>query len=210
MTRAPTPRRWSALERSLESVPPFAHGRPELEQVATPADAAAQLLRAACDADDLVDRAVVDLGAGTGRLAIGAALLGARSVTAVEVDPAAIALGRRSAEALGGPVRWVASDVAAWQGRADTVLMNPPFGAQRRGADRPFWAAAFATAQRAIYAFALADSRTFIARRAVERAAYVDATRPVPWALPRVFPHHRRERVALAVDLWAIRITEPP
>jgi putative methylase len=210
MTRASPPRRWSELVRTLESVPAFATGRPELEQVATPAAAAATLLRAANDRGDLVGRSVVDLGAGTGRLAIGAAVLGARSVTAVEVDPDAAAVGRAAAAALDVEVTWEVRDVTGWSAPADTIVMNPPFGAQRRGADRPFWDAAFASARRSVYAFAAAPSRTFIARRAVERGAYVDATQAVPWELPRTFPHHRRDRVEIAVDLWVIRTVGDP
>jgi putative methylase len=91
---------------------------------------------------------------------------------------------------------------------AETVVMNPPFGAQNRGADRPFWHVAFAR-PRAIYAFALADSRTFIEAIAVERAARVEAHRPVPWTLGPTFRHHRKRSVALPVDLWVIR-TEGP
>jgi putative methylase len=198
-------RRPADLVRALDFVPPFTKARPELEQVATPVEAAADLLRTAQSLDDLSGRTVLDLGAGTGRLAIGAALLGAASVTAVELDSAAIELGRTAAASLGVDVRWEEGEVGRSRSAADTVVMNPPFGAQRKRADRPFWDAAFAAAGRAIYAFSLSDSRTFIAGLAVERSAYVEATRPVRWELPRVFPHHRRDRVSLAVDLWVIR-----
>jgi putative methylase len=198
-------RRRSELVRAIEAVPPFAAGRPELEQVATPAEAAAELLATALERGDLADRTVIDLGAGTGRLAIGAALWGARSVRAIELDRRAAAVGRSASAAAGVEVEWVVADVAVAVGTADTVVMNPPFGAQRRGADRPFWAAAQRLAASAVYAFALADSRTFIAERAVERPAYVDATRPVAWELGRLFPHHRKDRVPIAVDLWVIR-----
>ncbi len=201
----PPPHRRSELVRAIEAVPPFVRGRPELEQVATPAEAAAELLDAALQRGDLEGRRVVDLGAGTGRLAIGAALLGARSVRAIEVDPRAVAAGRLAARAAGVDVAWEERNVADAAGTADTVVMNPPFGAQRARADRPFWAAAQRIAGSAIYAFALADSRTFIAERAVVRPAYVDATRPVAWELGRLFPHHRKDRVRLAVDLWMIR-----
>jgi putative methylase len=202
----PTPRpRWSEVVRSIQSVPPFVAGRRSLEQVATPAEAAAAMLRAAWERDDLAGRSVVDLGAGTGRLAIGAALLGAGPVVAVEVDPAAAELGRAASDRAGVEVRWEVREVFGWRTAVDTVLMNPPFGAQRRGADRPFWESAFAVARRAVYAFGLAASRSFIAGRAVARGAHVETTQPVPWELPRVFPHHRRDRVPLAVDLWVIR-----
>ncbi len=205
MTPSPAPRRHSELVRALSSVPEFDEGRPELEQITVPAEVAAALLEIATANGDLADRRVVDLGAGTGRLAIGAALLGAGPVIAVEVDPAAAEVGRTAATEHGVRIEWEVRNVEGYAAPADTVVMNPPFGAQRRHADRPFWAAAFACAPRAVYAFALEESRTFIAQRAVERAAHVETTRRVRWELPRVFPHHRRDRVALAVDLWVIR-----
>jgi putative methylase len=197
------------LVRRLERVPPPERPRADLEQVVTPSDAAAELLFGALANGDLEGRSVVDLGCGTGRLAIGAALLGARPVVGVEVDDAAVAVGRDAAHGTGVEVEFRHLRVAEWTGPAETVVMNPPFGAQRRHADRPFWDAAFRVAGRAVYAFALADSRTFIARRAVAAGAHVLETRRVAWELPRTFPHHTRRRVSLAVDLWAIR-TETP
>ncbi len=211
MTAPAPPRRRSELVRRLERIPPFPRPRPELEQVATPAAAAAELLYEALGRGDIEDRSVLDLGSGTGRLAIGAAWLGARSVRAIEVDPAAVSIARATTRTLGLPVEFEEGAVADVAGTAvDTVVMNPPFGAQRRGADRPFWDAAFRRARGAIYAFALSDSRTFIAHRAVERGAHVESNRPIAWELPRIFPHHRRTTVRLAVDLWAIRIGPPP
>lgn len=203
--RGGVPPRHAALVRRLESIPPFASARPELEQVVTPADAAVELLEQALAADDLADRSVADLGAGTGRLAIGAALLGASEVEAVEIDPGAVRVGEDAARSSEVAITWRTSDVRNWSGEVDTVVMNPPFGAQHRGADRPFFDRGLEAARRAVYAFALEASRTFIARRAVERGAYVDSTRRVPWELPRVFPHHRHPRRPLAVDLWVIR-----
>ena len=197
--------RRSDLVRRLERVRPPAAPRPELEQVVTPPEAAAELLFTALGAGDLEGRSVLDLGSGTGRLAIGAALLGASPVVGVETDGASVEPARRAAAAQGVEVEFVAGDVSAWTRPADVVVMNPPFGAQRAHADRPFWDAAFRLARRSVYAFALAESRTFIARRAVAAEAHVFATRPVGWELPRTFPHHTRRRVALAVDLWAVR-----
>ena len=208
--RLARPMRRSDLVRCLERIAPPTNPRSELEQVVSPAEAAAELLFSALAADDLAGRSILDLGSGTGRLAIGAALLGAGPVAGVEVDPASVATARVAAASLGVGVEFVAEDVSRWTRSADVVLMNPPFGAQRAHADRPFWDAAFRLAGRAVYAFALADSRTFIARRAVAADAHVLATRPVAWELPRTFPHHTRRKVALAVDLWAIRTERTP
>ncbi len=171
----------------------------------TPPEAAAELLFEALARGDLKDRSVLDLGSGTGRLALGAALLGARKVVGVEQDSDAVRVAHENSVRLGVECRWVEGPVDAWSETAETVVMNPPFGAQRKHADAPFWDRAFTLAERAIYAFSLAESRTFIARQAVARAARIEATRPIRWELPATFPHHRKPRVSLSVDLWVLR-----
>ena len=196
------------LVRILDQVPGFASPDPALEQVVTPSRWAAELLFDALGRGDLAGTPVVDLGSGTGRLAIGAALLGASPVTGVEVSEAAVRVARAAARALGAEVDFHVGDVGEHPAPEGTVVMNPPFGAQRRGADRPFWEAAFSRPGRAVYAFALSDSRTFIEGRAVARRARIEATRPVRWELPATFAHHRRTAVELSVDLWVLRTAE--
>jgi len=196
------------LIRQLDRIPGFPSPDPALEQVVTPSRAAAELLFEAVGRGDLVGRRVVDLGSGTGRLAIGAALLGAEPVVGIEVSESAVQIARTAAEALGVRVEFRVSEVGAAPALDGTVVMNPPFGAQNRGADRPFWEAAFARPGRAVYAFALVDSRTFIEGRAVARQARIEATRPVRWELAATFAHHRRTAVPLPVDLWVLRTRE--
>jgi putative methylase len=202
--------RRSELVRAIERVPRPDDPRAALEQATTPAEAAADLLFAAVRWDGVEGRSVLDLGSGTGRLAIGAALLGAASVVGVEVDPRLVEVARAAAESAEVRVEFVASEVSAWHRPAELVVMNPPFGAQRRHADRPFWDRALELAERSVHAFALADSRTFIARRVVARGAQVLETQPVVWELARTFPHHTRRRVPLSVDRWAIRTHRAP
>jgi putative methylase len=196
--------RRSELVHRIEAVPPFASPRSDLEQLVTPAEAATEMLARALGDAGSGGTAVLDLGCGTGRLAIGAALLGANPVMGVDIDPHALEVARRAAEAAGVSVEFVASDVAAWNRPTDVVVMNPPFGAQRKHADRPFWDAALRVAGRSVFGFALADSRTFIARWAVARGARIIETHPVAWTLGRTLPHHTRSRVPISVDLWAI------
>jgi putative methylase len=200
--------RRAELIARLERIPPFARPQAELEQVVTPSEAAATLLLEAEQIDGVGGRSVLDLGCGTGRLAIGAALLGAAPVVGVDVDPGAVQLARRAAAREGLDATFETSDVRKVTRPADLVVMNPPFGAQRRHADRPFWERALTLAGRSVYAFALGDSRTFIARQTVAAGAHVLDVTPVPWVLPRTFAHHRRKGVALSVDLWAIRTSE--
>ncbi|MCI4349158.1 MAG: METTL5 family protein [Thermoplasmata archaeon] len=197
--------RRSELIRALQRVPDFPHPDPALEQVLTPSEAAAEMLLEAHRRGDLENRAVTDLGSGTGRLSVGAALLGGRPVRGIEISPEAVALARRCAQELGCTVEFTVGELPGGEKALGTIVMNPPFGAQKRGADRPFWEAAFSVSGRAVYAFALAESRTFIEREVVERGARIEAIRPVPWELPRTFAHHRRRSVSLEVDLWVLR-----
>jgi putative methylase len=128
----------------------------------------------------------------------------------VEVDARLVPLAQSAADAAGVPVVFHVSDVAEWSEPTDFVVMNAPFGAQRRHADRPFWDRAFSLAGTAIGAFASSASRTFIARIALDRGAHVIEVEPVPWNLPRTFPHHRAAKVRLAVDRWVLATEAKP
>ena len=212
----------SELTRRLASLQGFVHPERGWEQVPAPAEEASGLLWEALSRGDLRDQRVLDLGCGTGPLAIGAALLGAKAVTAVDRDPEALSVARGNATAQGVEVTWVEAvlsedgasgeaapggDVSRWP--SDTVLMNPPFGAQRRGADRPFLQeamAALAGAPRgAIYMWANAASQGFIERWSLARHLSLEERRRTVWPLPRSFPHHREARGGVEVDRWILR-----
>ena len=198
------------LVRRIQAVPPPPHPAAPLEQVATPAEAAADLLSDLDRRFGLEGRSVLDLGCGTGRLAVGAALLGAAPVVGVEVDATLVPIARAAARAAKATVEFRVSDVARWDHPADVVVMNPPFGAQTRHADRPFWERAFSLARCSVGAFASSASRTFIARLALDRGAHVVEVEPVRWDLPRLFPHHRAANVRLDVDRWVIEAGTKP
>ncbi|MDD1665971.1 MAG: METTL5 family protein, partial [Methanomicrobiales archaeon] len=143
--------RLRTLEIALEGLEGFDRPDPRTEQYSTPAVLAARLLHHAHLLGDIEGRSVCDLGSGTGVLALGASLLGAERVVGVELDPRAIAVARRNAARLEAEVTFVQGDVRdtgliAGLGRFDTVVMNPPFGAQDPHADRPFVDAALALA----------------------------------------------------------------
>ncbi len=118
----------------LEGTPDFPDPRPELEQYQTPAAIAADLIWEASQ-EGHMDGTVLDLGCGTGILSKAAAAMGG-DVTGVDADAEAIAL----AKALVPEARFLVADVADWHPDPfDAVIMNPPFGAQKRHADRVFF-----------------------------------------------------------------------
>jgi len=129
------------LERLLSQIKPHPAPSTDLEQYTISTDAAARMLHLAAYVNgDIVGRAVLDLGCGTGRLSLGAAFLGAREVVGVDIDRSAVkvALDNSVRVGLKDKVQWVAADIEAVHGCFDTVLQNPPFGVQKRGADRKF------------------------------------------------------------------------
>ena len=196
------------LEIALQGLEGFVAPRPALEQYPTPAPLAARLLFFAAGHGEIGGRTVLDLGSGTGVLACGAALLGAASVTGVETDHAAIAVAEANAERLGVAVEWVEGDVADLpgpvQGRVyDTVVMNPPFGAQVAHADRPFVDAALANG-RSVYGLFNAGTLSFLERYIAGRGEILE-TVAARLALPRSMAHHRRAMVEIPVECVRIR-----
>ncbi len=122
------------LERTLQSLDPIAHPTPAAEQYPTPAGIAAELVYFAAGRGDIVGRSVADLGCGNGILAIAAKLLGANRVLGIDSDPKALAVARRNSTRAGVDVEWLRRTVDGFHEPFDTVVMNPPFGAQT---DRP-------------------------------------------------------------------------
>ncbi len=155
--------RRKAIERVLSQVPPHPDPKPELEQYTTPAEIATDVLFEAFHLGDIGGNLVLDFGCGTGMLAIGAGLLGGMPVHGFDIDEQAIQVAREAAAKAGASqVEFEAMDVSemgAFSG--DTVLSNPPFGAQKRHADRPFLEAA-AQAGQVCWTFHLLETRDWV------------------------------------------------
>lgn len=119
----------SQLAIKLSKVEEFQQPKISLEQYITPPQLASDILHTAWMQGDIEGRKVVDLGTGTGIFAIGAALLEAEEVVAVEKDEAAIEIAKGNAESLGveSEIRFVKADIEDFKEDCDTVIMNPPF-----------------------------------------------------------------------------------
>ena len=131
----------SSLAIVLSRLKGFSNPKVRLEQYSIDSENAADLLFRCLQMGDLRGR-VIDLGAGTGILAIGAAILGA-NVIAVEKDTDAIKLAKsnqKSIESEGSDLRieWIASSIEDFGSTGDCILQNPPFGTKKVHADRIF------------------------------------------------------------------------
>jgi putative methylase len=199
--------RLKTLEMRLERVGGFDRPRADLEQYATPAEVAARLLYHALLNGDIEGKRVCDLGCGTGVLACGASLLGASSAAGIDIDPAAVTATERNAAMLGVAVEVVVGDIRDPAALVpicpcDTVVMNPPFGAQKRHADRPFIDAALSCAG-VVYGIFNEGSRAFLAGY-IEGRGEIDEVVACRFPMRRTFAHHRKERVEIPVEVVRI------
>jgi putative methylase len=195
------------LEMRLERLEGFPHPSARLEQYQTPASLAARLLFDAFMRGDIEGKRVCDLGSGTGILAIGAALLGAGEVVGVEVDADAVEVAQKNAASAGTKARIIAADVkdpelAGLIGNCDTVVMNPPFGAQNAHADRPFIDLALRTGS-VTYGVFNAGSRRFVQAYIAGRGT-VTGVIGGKFPIRRAFPFHRKARVEIEVEILQI------
>ena len=123
---------------------------------------------------------------------------------------------------MAGVVSWVTADIEALRGRFDTVLQNPPFGVQRRGADRKFILKALELGRR-IYSLHKSVSRDRLLINRLGRRGIAPA-RPSPFlkglierhggrilsvytmvmTIPHLFEFHERRKHRFLVDLYVI------
>ncbi|MGC9108094.1 MAG: METTL5 family protein [Infirmifilum sp.] len=188
------------LERVLNTVPHHPSPKAELEQYATPSTLAATLLwLAEHHFGDIADKVVADLGAGTGRLGIGAALLGAYKVVLVEVDDESIRQAWTWVKDYGIDIRFDAlvADVNNLPLRSgflfDTVVQNPPFGVHRRGADMAFLRTASRVA-RVVYSIHKESSIDYVAENAIGWGFKVLKVYSEKICLPWMFEWHKKRR----------------
>ena len=143
----------------LFNSPDFDEPIPELEQYSTPPDIAFEIIKKVNSSGNLSGK-VADLGSGTGRLAIAAALLGA-DVTGYEIDSEAISISEKYSSKNNLDIRWINAAVEGIDTEFDTVIMNPPFGSQRPGADKIFLEKAMEIATN-VWTIHLSETRKFI------------------------------------------------
>ncbi len=175
----------------------------KLEQYPVSSEAASELLYMAGFEHNDLDGRVIDLGTGTGRLAIGASMMGAREIVGVDVDERALVQAKENAQTAGVQVEWVHSDIEKIKGRFDAVIMNPPYGTRTSHADSRFLEKAFQLAP-VTYSIHKSSTRDFLLRFVRNSSRYVEQVRSMRMEIPHLFEFHEKKRGTVEVDLYRI------
>ena len=134
---------------------------------------------------------IADLGCGTGRLAMAAALLGA-DVTGFEIDNTSLDIAINYSKKNNLKIKWICSAVENITEEFDTVIMNPPFGSQRPGADRIFLEKALQISDQ-IWTIHMAETRSFIEKLVDERGGKIQMGYEFDFPIARSMPFHNKD-----------------
>jgi putative methylase len=200
----------SALAQQLGVVTGFSDPRADLEQYRTPPELAAHLVHRADLEGDIQDRTVLDLGCGTGMLALGAALRGPDAVVGVDIDGEPLQTAQTNERKVGSrtAVSWIQADATRAPLRPTdetTVVMNPPFGAQsgNEHADRRFLATAADIAD-VSYSIHNEGSQEFVESFVADNGGELTHAFGAEFDIPSQFEFHESENHSIATELFRI------
>ncbi|MEM5766071.1 MAG: METTL5 family protein [Candidatus Aenigmatarchaeota archaeon] len=201
------------LEFLLSRLRPLERPKIKLEQYTIPPDLAAEILNLAFLSKDIKDKYVADFGCGSGRLAIGAALLEAKKVIGIDLDEEAIKQAKENlkiAEDLIGrklKVKFIYCDIAKWKGKCDTILQNPPFGIKGIYTDKIFLEKALTCAKKiySLHRNGRKETRNFLINFISARGGKIENIIKLKFFLPYTFKFHKKPKIRYDVDLFVIR-----
>lgn len=192
------------LEILLESCDDFKSPKIILEQYSTPSSIAAEVINLAYLKGDVEGKSIYDLGCGTGKLAIGCALMGAVEVTGFDKDKDALKIAKENSKRLNVDINWIKSNVKDIKGNCDTVFQNPPFGVHKKGADKIFLEKGLKLGK-ILYSFHNANTHEFVMSYTGELGGTITDRVTVDFLLPHSYGFHKKERKKTKVDIYRIR-----
>jgi putative methylase len=195
------------IEIILSKLLPYSNPKLNLEEYSLDSKSAAKILSVAgMIYNDIIDKCVIDLGCGTGILAIGAALIGAKHVVGIDIDDESINIAKKNAREVAVEVDYLVGDIRLISSSFDTTLMNPPFGSWNRGIDIIFLMKALQISK-VIYSLHKRSekSRKYLARKIASLGGKIEKIFELEIILPHTYAFHRKKKYYVKTDLYRIK-----
>jgi putative methylase len=191
------------LEMILDKIPRSPSPNSSLEQYQTPSWIAADALFTAYWLGDISNKKIFDFGCGTGIFAIGASLLGAREVIGIDIDEECLKIAEKKAREMSAKLKFIHSPIDEFHGEADTVIMNPPFGAQKKKADRIFIERGIDCAP-IVYSMHLTKTKDFIEKIVNSLNGVITHSKEYNFPIEHQFNFHNKKLAIFKVTLFRI------
>jgi len=195
----------------------FLNPKIELEQYCIDAQSAVDIVFfAGVEFNDIKNKLVIDLGAGTGRLSIACAYLRASYVLSVDIDINALRILKENIKGLGleDIVLPLCSDVNRFEIVKQvlpnkmhiTTIENPPFGVQKKTADRFFLQKAFSFSD-VVYSIHLANQKVhqFLTKFIKKFNWEIDHVFPFQLKLKRTYEFHKQKTKSVDVNVYRFK-----
>ena len=193
------------LEILLQKVPIYDYPNPYIEQYMTPANIAADIILTAFGFGDIEDKKVIDLGCGTGIFSYGAFIANAKEVIGIDIDEKVIDIAKNFAKSNNLNIKYLVKNVKDIENKCDTILMNPPFGAQKsnRWADRGFLEKAFELSN-VIYSLHLTKTIEFIEKMIASLDGEITFVKEYIFPIKHTYFFHKKKSLDCEVTLLRI------
>ena len=198
----------------IQNTETFIEPKVELEQYSIDASCAVDIIYiAGFEFNDINQKIIVDLGAGTGRLSIASTFFNPAYVLSVDIDLSALFILKKNIKKLQleNIIFPICTDVKYFEiskfllpkNSQITTIMNPPFGVKKRTADRIFLERAFAFSN-IVYSIHLANKgvHNFISNFIRKYNWKIDYVLPFNMILERSFQFHEQKKKKINVNLY--------
>jgi len=198
----------------IQNTETFVDPKVELEQYSIDASCAVDIIFfAGFEYNDINQKIIVDLGAGTGRLSMASTFFKPAYVLSVDIDLSALLILKKNIKKLQLEhiIFPICTDVKNFEiskfllpkNSQITTIMNPPFGVKKRTADRIFLERAFAFSN-IVYSIHLANKgvHNFISNFIRKYNWKIDYVLPFNMILERSFQFHEQKKKKINVNLY--------
>ncbi|MFX0047543.1 MAG: METTL5 family protein [Candidatus Hermodarchaeota archaeon] len=189
----------------------------ELEQYCIDAQSAVDIVYfAGVEFNDIKDQLVIDLGTGTGRLSIACAYLRASYILSVDIDMNALRILKTNIYGLSleNIILPICSDIKHFdivrqllpKDLHITTIENPPFGVQKKTADRFFLQKAFSFSD-VVYSIHLANQKVhqFLTTFIKKFNWKIDYVFPFQLKLDRTYEFHTLKTKSINVNIYRFK-----